>query len=150
MNDARSAAEKEAQLPCEVMLVDDLPTSLRLMSDLLDDIGCRVRPANDGKLALSAVAARAPDLILLDIRMPGLDGYEVCRRLKADPKLRQIPVIFVSIQDDVWGRAECFRVGGVDFIAKPIIREEFLTKVRTQLELRRLRDDARANPPPLQ
>ncbi|OQX47016.1 MAG: hypothetical protein B0D86_00765, partial [Candidatus Sedimenticola endophacoides] len=83
MNDARSAAEKEAQLPCEVMLVDDLPASLRLMSDLLDDIGCRVRPANDGKLALSAMAARAPDLILLDIRMPGLDGYEVCRRLKA-------------------------------------------------------------------
>lgn len=130
--------------PEDILLVDDTPANLRLLTDLLVEHGYRIRPASDGELALKSVAAKAPDLILLDISMPGLDGYEVCRRLKADEQSRRIPVIFISAFGDTRQKIAGFEAGGVDFITKPFEAEEVLARVRTHLKLRRVEELQRA------
>jgi len=122
-----------------ILVVDDTPANLRLLVDILQADGHQVLPADSGELALASAAARAPDLILLDVRMPGLDGFEVCRRLKAGEATRDIPVLFISAATDPAERLEGFRLGAVDFLTKPIQTEELLARVGTHLELRRLR-----------
>jgi hypothetical protein len=124
-----------------ILVVDDTTESLRVLVEILQSEGYKVRPANSGELALAAIAAQSPDLILLDIRMPGLDGFEVCRRLKAEEATRKIPVIFQSAATDLADRLEGLRLGAVDYISKPFQREELLARVRTQLELAQLRGD---------
>ncbi|MES9855458.1 MAG: HD domain-containing phosphohydrolase [Sedimenticola sp.] len=121
-----------------ILIVDDTLASLKLLSELLIGQGYRVRPADSGKLALQSVRTVPPDLILLDIRMPDMDGYEVCERLNADDKTADIPVIFISALDDVKDRIRGFESGAVDFITKPFQREEVLARVNTHLELRRM------------
>ncbi len=121
------------------MVVDDTPESLRLLADLLISEGYRVRPTHEPKLALDSAFANPPDLILLDVKMPGIDGFEVCQRLKQDGRTAQLPVIFVSALQNVHDRVRGFAVGGVDFITKPIQREEVLARVSSQLELFRIR-----------
>jgi DNA-binding response OmpR family regulator len=121
-----------------ILVVDDTPTALKLLTDTLTAEGYEVRPANSGELAMASVALKPPELILLDIRMPGMDGYEVCRRLKSREESRDIPIIFISALTEVEDRVEGFRLGAVDFITKPFQREELLARVRTHLELRRL------------
>jgi len=118
-----------------VLIVDDSPTTLDLMSAMLRAEGLAVRTADSGQLALAAIAAHPPALVLLDIRMPGIDGFEVCRRLKADPKTRNIPVIFISAANEVEERVEGFRLGAVDYIAKPVQREECLARIKAHLEI---------------
>lgn len=120
-------------------MVDDTPANLRLMADILKDGGHKVRLARNGKLALEAARAVAPQLILLDINMPEMNGYEVCRRLKAEPELKDIPVIFLSALQETSDKVKAFRAGGVDFIAKPYQPEEVLARVQIHLELRRQR-----------
>ncbi len=110
-----------------------------MMSNRAEAKGLKVRPANSVELALSSIELRPQDLILLDVRIPGMDGYEVFRRLKANKETRDIPVIFVSALDDGQARAKGFQVGGVDFITKPFLKEEVIARVRTHLELHRLR-----------
>ncbi|MES9872730.1 MAG: HD domain-containing phosphohydrolase [Candidatus Sedimenticola sp. 6PFRAG7] len=127
------------QLPGDILIVDDTPASLRLLSGLLTDAGYKTRPANSGELALQSAFTKAPELILLDIRMPGIDGYEVCRRLKENESTREIPVIFISALDDIRDRVKGFEVGGVDYISKPFQQEEVMARVRTHLELQRIR-----------
>jgi signal transduction histidine kinase len=122
-----------------ILVVDDVPDNLRRLSQMLGKYGYRVRPAQDGEMALKAAATAPPDLILLDIRMPGMDGYEVCRHLKDDPKLSEIPVIFVSALDDTADIVNGFLVGGVDYVTKPFQQEEVLARVRTHIDLRRVR-----------
>ncbi|MEW8013814.1 MAG: response regulator, partial [Candidatus Sedimenticola endophacoides] len=122
-----------------ILVVDDTPASLRLLTELLTDAGFKVRPSNSGTLALQSAQAQPPNLILLDIRMPDLDGYEVYRRLKAEPATADVPVIFISALDDVKDRIKGFEVGGVDYISKPFQREEVLARVHTHMELRRMR-----------
>jgi signal transduction histidine kinase len=122
-----------------ILVVDDSPANLKLLADTLMAEGYQVLPADSGELALAAVAARPPDLILLDIRMPGLDGLEVCRRLKARPESRDIPIMFISASVEMAERVEGFKLGAVDFISQPFQREELLARVQTHLELRRLR-----------
>jgi PAS domain S-box-containing protein len=124
-----------------ILVVDDEPESLRVLAGILQQEGYTVRPANSGELALASIAAQPPDLILLDIRMPGLDGFEVCRRLKAEEAARNIPVIFQSAATDLADRLEGLRLGAVDYISKPFQREELLARVRTHLELALLRGD---------
>ena len=124
-----------------ILVVDDEPESLRLLTNILHAHGYQVRPADTGELALESAREKAPDLILLDIRMPGLDGFEVCRRLKADLKTRDIPVMFLSASQEVEGRVEGLQLGAVDFVTKPFRREELLARVRTHLELGRLRTE---------
>src|SRR4051794_31282558 len=123
----------------DILIVDDTPANLNVLSAILGKRGYRVRPAINGTLALKAAQKAAPDLILLDVQMPGLDGYEVCRQLKADPQTRAIPVIFISALDDVLDKVEAFQVGGVDYISKPFQIEEVLARVENQLALHQQR-----------
>ena len=127
----------------EILVVDDTPASLRLLTELLTQHGYRVRPAADGALALKSVAAKTPDLILLDVSMPGMDGYEVCRRLKADEKSSRIPVIFISAFGDTRQKVTGFEAGGIDYITKPFEAEEVLARVRTHLRLRQAEEALR-------
>jgi signal transduction histidine kinase len=120
-----------------ILLVDDTPANLRLLSEMLGQRGYKLRPAPSGKLALRAAQALPPDLILLDIRMPEMDGYEVCKRLKADPALQEIPIIFLSALSETADKLKAFAGGGVDYITKPFQLEEVLARVETHLEIRR-------------
>jgi DNA-binding response OmpR family regulator len=130
----------------EVLIVEDTPSSLKLLADLLAGAGYLVRQAPDGELALWSAQARPPELILLDIRMPGIDGFEVCRRLKAAPLLRDIPVIFLSAQHDTEDKVRGFRAGAIDFIGKPYQSEEVLARTAAHVALTRSqRALARAN-----
>jgi putative two-component system response regulator len=122
----------------KILAVDDTPASLKLLSDLLKVEGYEVLSAISGELALNAATRSQPDLILLDIRMPIMDGYEVCRRLKALPATQHIPVIFVSAASETDEKVFGFKVGAVDYVTKPYQRDELLARVRTHLELNRL------------
>lgn len=122
-----------------ILVVDDTAESLRVLTGILQSEGYTVRPANSGELALDSIAAQPPDLILLDIRMPGMDGFEVCRRLKAAEATRNIPVIFQSAATELADRLEGLTLGAVDYISKPFQREELLARVKTHLELALLR-----------
>ena len=121
----------------EVLIVEDTPASLKLLSDLLTEAGYYVRQAPNGELALWTAQSRPPELILLDIRMPGIDGFEVCRRLKATPELSQVPVIFLSAQHDTDDKVRGFALGAVDFIAKPFQAEEILARTDAHVRLGR-------------
>src|SRR5438552_2134384 len=123
----------------DVLIVDDTPANLNVLSAILGKRGYRVRPAINGALALKAAQKAAPDLILLDVQMPGMNGYDVCRQLKSDDQTRHIPVIFISALDDVLDKVEAFQAGGVDYITKPFQIEEVLARVENQLALHRQR-----------
>lgn len=122
-----------------VLAVDDTPASLRLLTDILVAEGYDVRSAISGELAISAAFANPPELVLLDVSMPGLDGFEVCAQLKAHAQTRDVPVIFVSSLSDTHEKLKGFELGAVDYVTKPFQREELLARVRTHLELHRLR-----------
>ncbi|MGK7941249.1 MAG: response regulator [Crocosphaera sp.] len=121
-----------------IVVVDDSPVNLRLIVDLFKIKGYEVRPVPSGKLALTAIQNLPPDLILLDIMMPEMDGYEVCKKLKADPRTKEIPVIFVSALDAVLDKVKAFEMGGVDYVSKPIQEKELFARVETHLQIRRL------------
>lgn len=122
-----------------ILAVDDTPASLRLLTDILVSEGYDVRSAISGELAISAAIAHPPELVLLDVSMPGLDGFEVCAQLKAHAQTRDVPVIFVSSLSDTHEKLKGFELGAVDYVTKPFQREELLARVRTHLELHRLR-----------
>lgn len=122
-----------------ILVVDDEQASLRLLRSILIGEGYRVRPANSGQLALDSVVADPPELILLDIRMPEMDGFEVFRRLKENSKSRDIPVIFLTAVTETDQRVAGLRLGAVDYITKPFQAEELLARVWVHLELGRLR-----------
>ncbi|MBU0490822.1 MAG: response regulator [Chloroflexi bacterium] len=121
-----------------ILIVDDTPANLSLLSQMLAKQGYQVRPVPDGPLALTAAQAEPPDLVLLDIRMPDMDGYEVCEHLKAHPQTRDIPIIFVSALEDIKDKVKAFTAGGVDYVTKPFQVEEVLARVATHLALRDL------------
>lgn len=121
-----------------ILVVDDTLANLQLLVQLLTERGYKVRPARDGFQALSAVHSAPIDLILLDIKMPQMDGYEVCTILKSDARTRDIPVIFISALNDVIDKVKAFGVGGVDYVTKPFQTEEVLARVETHLTLQQL------------
>ncbi len=121
-----------------ILIVDDTPANLRLLSQMLSEQGYGVRAVTSGARALESVRAAPPDLILLDIKMPGMNGYEVCQELKAAPQTRDIPVIFISALDEVQDKVQAFAVGGVDYITKPFQFREVLARTETHLALRKL------------
>ncbi len=121
-----------------ILIVDDTPDNLRLLSKLLSQRGYEIRKAINGQMALASAQADPPDLILLDIRMPEMDGYEVCQHLKAHDSTEAIPVIFLSALDDVLDKVKAFGVGGVDYITKPFQTEEVLARIEMQLRLCKL------------
>ncbi|MBD2114113.1 EAL domain-containing protein [Leptolyngbya subtilissima] len=120
----------------EILVADDTLDALRLLSNALSSHGYDVRSVTSGLMAIASVQAALPDLILLDIKMPDLTGYEVCQRLKADPKTQEIPVIFISALDETFDKVKAFQLGGVDYITKPFQIEEVLARVQNQLALR--------------
>ena len=129
------APEQESDR-AKILVVDDLPDNLRLLSNLLVQAGYDVRRAPDGAIALQNVPRFKPDLIMLDIMMPDLDGYEVCQQLKADPATRDIPIIFLSALDLTFDKVRAFEVGGADYIHKPFHPAEVLARVKHQLRIR--------------
>ncbi len=127
-----------SQLNClcgNILVVDDIPDNLRVLSASLMERGYQVRCAKNGSIALITAQKDPPDLILLDIKMPDMDGYEVCQRLKANEQTRDIPIIFLSALDDVFDKVKAFTLGGVDYITKPFQVEEVLVRVKHQLAL---------------
>jgi PAS domain S-box-containing protein len=122
-----------------IVVVDDESESRKLLTAILTAEGYEVRPADKGALALASIAVERPELILLDIHMPGMDGFEVCRRLKASGETQDIPLMFISASGDLQARVEGLKLGAVDYVIKPFQREELLARVGTHLELGRLR-----------
>jgi two-component system, NtrC family, sensor kinase len=121
-----------------ILVVDDTPANLRLLAGLLTDNGYKVRPVINGELAINAARGFPPDLVLLDIMMPEMDGYQVCQQLKANEKTKDIPIIFVSAINEIVDKVKAFSVGGVDYITKPFQVEEVLARVKIHLEIRQL------------
>src|ERR1019366_432393 len=118
--------EKSVARTASILVVDDTPANLQVLAAMLKDRGYKVRPVPSGKLALQAARHDAPDLILLDIKMPEMDGFEVCEHLKADDQLKGIPIIFISILTESLDKVKAFAIGGVDYLTKPVHMEELL------------------------
>ena len=131
---------EDTQATWSLLVVDDNPINLGVVAEHLVDQGFEVLVALDGEEALRRAAHSHPHLILLDVMMPGIDGFETCRRLKAAPGTQDIPVIFMTALDDVADKMAAFDAGGVDFISKPFQFRELLARVRTHLALRDARE----------
>lgn len=121
-----------------ILIVDDTPANLRLLTGILTEQGYKIRAAPNGTLALRAALSDPPDLILLDIMMPEMDGFAVCAQLKSDERTRDIPVIFLSALSEAMDKLKAFSVGGVDYVTKPFQTVEVLARVETHLALRNL------------
>jgi signal transduction histidine kinase len=121
-----------------ILIVDDTPANLGVLVETLGAAGYQLMVAEDGEEALAQTAQTQPDLILLDVMMPGIDGFETCRRLKARAETRDVPVLFMTALSETADKVKAFAAGGVDYITKPIEHEEALARVRTHLALRRL------------
>ena len=129
--------------PDDILIVDDTPANLKLLSQILTTAGYHIRVASNGTHALASVEMALPDLILLDVKMPGLNGYEVCAKLKTNARTAEIPVIFISALDDLQDKLQGFHAGGLDYITKPFQLEEVLARVKTHLELRNIQQKLR-------
>ncbi|OGR40909.1 MAG: hypothetical protein A2X35_02970 [Elusimicrobia bacterium GWA2_61_42] len=132
--------KKTGRSPAGILVVDDTPANLELLSGMLKGRGYRIRAAISGEAALEACHINPPDLILLDINMPGMDGYEVCRRLKTDEELKEIPVLFLSALNETMDKVRAFSAGGQDYITKPFQMEEVYARVETHLTLKAARE----------
>jgi len=139
--DSLPAAPAQPAVRGTVMVVDDNPANLKLMEGMLRSGGYGVRSFPRGRMALAAAIEKAPDLILLDIDMPEMTGYQVCEQLKASPQLSEIPVIFLSAMNGPEDRLRCFRAGGVDYVSKPFQFEEVQARVDAHVRLRRLQQE---------
>lgn len=128
--------QKKVPPKANILVVDDTTANLHLLNSILTQQGYKVRPVPNGRIALKSAQAKPPDLILLDIMMPQMDGYEVCKQLKANQKTQNIPVIFISALDEVLDKVKAFSVGGVDYVTKPFQVEEVLARIETHLTLR--------------
>ncbi len=126
------------RMDASILVVDDTPENLRLLVRTLSSAGYRVRAAPGGELALRMARAEPPDLIMLDVDMPGMNGFEVCEALAAEPELGRVPVLFISALSDSNSKVRAFRAGGRDFVTKPFSVEEVLARVATHIDLRRL------------
>ena len=122
----------------EVLAVDDTPNNLKLLQMVLEQAGYKVRLATSGAMALTSVQTKPPDLILLDMNMPEMDGKEVCRRLKADSSTQDIPIIFLTVAQEISEKVQAFEVGAVDYLTKPFSPPEMLARISTHLRLRNL------------
>ena len=134
----------------DILIVDDTPDNIRFLSSLLLEQGYNVRKSINGQMALTAAKTLPPDLILLDINMSGMNGYEVCERLKEDTQTSSVPIIFLSALDDVLDKVKAFQVGGVDYITKPFQIEEVLVRIQNQLTIQSLQTQLKAQNTQLQ
>ncbi|MBI5084793.1 MAG: response regulator [Acidobacteria bacterium] len=132
-------------IPETILVVDDDLQNLHVLSQILSDAGYRVRAATSAAAALSSAQAGAPDLVLLDIKMPAMDGYEVCARLKSEASTRDVPVLFLSVLDDAEAKVKGFESGASDYITKPFQQAEVVARVRTHLRVQSLRRSLEAS-----
>ena len=130
------AGERPDEEGAAILVVDDRSVNRELLADVLEGVGYQVYEAESGEQAIEAVRNAPPDLILLDIMMPGIDGYAVCRQLKEDRRLAGIPVLFVTALDDSIDKVRAFAAGGVDYVTKPFDPDEILARVKTHLRIR--------------
>ncbi len=121
-----------------ILIVDDTPTNLGVVADYLESCGFEIMMAQSGEKALKRVRYIRPDIILLDVMMPGMDGFETCRRLKADEASQDIPVIFMTALVNTEDKVKGFKVGAVDYVIKPLQQEEVLARITTHLQIRNL------------
>ncbi|WRH67157.1 MAG: diguanylate cyclase [Planktothrix sp. GU0601_MAG3] len=124
--------------PCDILVIDDYPDNLRVLTAILTEQGYRVRKAINGQLALATIEVQVPDLILLDIQLPDINGYDLCRQIKANPRTYAIPILMISIYDQAEDIVRAFAEGAVDYIKKPFQPEEVIIRVKTQLMIRNL------------
>ncbi|MEL6822420.1 MAG: response regulator, partial [Calditrichota bacterium] len=123
-----------------ILIVDDIPRNIQLLGNILSQEGFQVAVANRGKQALAIIEKRKPDLILLDVMMPEMNGYEVCTTLKNSPETAHIPIIFLTAKNDVEDKLRGFASGGADFVTKPFEPAEVIARVETQLRLKKMTD----------
>ncbi len=123
------------QYKADILVVDDKPVNLRIMTTMLSEQGCKVRSVLSGEMALAAARSAPPDLILLDIKMPGMSGYDVCRELKADPQLQHIPVIVVTALNEATDISQAYKVGAAGYINKPFLLSEVLDKIKQHISI---------------
>lgn len=129
---------------CDILVVDDNPINLKVLTSVLESNGYSVRKAIDGKTTLKEISKKKPDLVLLDVQMPDMDGFEVCRQLKAKPETEDLSIIFITGTDTVESKVEGFKAGGVDYIPRPLQMPEVLVRVRNQLMIRQLQQNSEA------
>ncbi len=122
----------------DILIVEDIIESLKYIYEILNTAGYTVRPASDGNLALRSIDFKIPDLILMDITLPDINGIEICRRLKTDPKTKDIPVIFISASNEIDLKIEALNEGGVDYVTKPFNPTEVLTRIRIHLQMAKI------------
>jgi two-component system, OmpR family, alkaline phosphatase synthesis response regulator PhoP len=134
-NAATSPADQPSLAGSSILVVDDHEQNLELLSAYLDDLGAEIRQARDGVEALDAVAAKRPDLILLDVMMPRMSGFQVCGKLKADPATKDIPIVVVTALNEVADVERAVELGADDFLTKPVNRLELVTRVRSLVRL---------------
>jgi PleD family two-component response regulator len=127
----------------KILIVDDVPANLNVLCQALETEGYKIVAAPSGAVALQIAHRTQPDLILLDVMMPEMDGFETCRRLKSDASTAEIPVIFITARDEMSSIAKGFQVGGVDYITKPFRHEEVRVRVQTHLTIKRLQNGLR-------
>lgn len=125
----------------DILIVDDIPDNIRFLSSFLLEQGYQVRKAINGQMALRAIKTLTPDLVLLDVNLPDIDGYEVCRQLKADPSAALIPIIFLSAGNEAIDKVKAFQLGATDYITKPFYLEEVLARIQTQLAIQGLQKE---------
>lgn len=119
----------------DILIVDDVPDNIRLLSRILVKRGYQTRKALDGSMALTAIEASKPRLILLDVQMPDMTGYELCHRIKSDPDTLHIPIIFISANDDNLEKKKALKLGGSDYLTKPFNIEKLMEAIKKQMEL---------------
>ncbi|UCE51572.1 MAG: response regulator, partial [Desulfobacterales bacterium] len=141
MTDELTSFKNNQGQPEQILLVDDNPTNLQVLYQTLDGLDYKLLIAKNGERALDIANKAKPSLILLDIMMPGIDGYEVCRRLKADPATQEIPVIFLSALGETKDKVQGLDLGAVDYITKPFQTDEVIARVNTHLTIHRLKRD---------
>lgn len=127
----------QRETKANILLVDDFPENLQLLSDLLIKLGYTVRSVTSGRMALKTLKVKQPDVIFLDVKMPEMDGYQVCQALKADQNFSHIPIIFISALNDVFDKVKAFKSGGIDYITKPFQAEEVVARLENQLIIQR-------------
>ena len=121
----------------DILIVDDRPDNLELLSKMLTNLGYKIRCVTSGKMALKTIKSKPPDVVLLDIKMPEIDGYQVCETLKSDKLTCEIPIIFLSALNEVFDKVRAFQIGGVDYISKDFQIEEVIARIESQLTIQR-------------
>lgn len=137
MNELSGYPDYSSSMKGNILLIDDLPENLKLLTDLLSQLGYVVRSAVSGSRGIRSAKLKCPDIILLDINMPEMNGYQVCQALKNDPDLYNIPILFISTLDEIFDKLKAFQAGGVDYITKPFQIEEVVARIEAHLTIKR-------------